>query len=573
VLLTVPADDVSEDVGLWPTLGPLVCRWIEDCLVHGPGDLRGQPVRLDEEKRFILYRAYEVWPRDHQLAGRRRFKRVVYSARKGTAKTELAAHISGAELAETAPVRTIDWTLERGEMVPVGGPVSDPYIPMVSVTEGQSEEQAYGALRVILGLSVEAGRLPLTLFDIGLERVMRARGDGVAQPLATSPNARDGARTTFQHFDETHRLYMPRVVKAHETMLGNIPKRFLADAWTLETTTAFSPGEGSIAESAMKYARQVREGGVKDQAFFYYHRQASPHHDIATPEGLRAAVIEASGPSAEWSDLNSIIQQFSDPTRDRAYLQRVWLNRLVRGSGHAFDAVLWGKLRRPVAYRPADRAAITLAFAGARYSDAAVLIGTEILTGFQWVEASWAAPVRTAEETAAAAAAGGKPFEVPEAEVSAAVARAFRRWTVWRLYAMPSHWETTVSAWAGEYDEEDQDRVVAWRTNQRERMARACRAYANSMAEGSLSHDGSELLAKHVGACCRRDLQMQADDSGSWWVIQKESPDSPAPINGAVAAIIGWQARLDAMELGVGADTDVYKERLARGEEDILRWV
>jgi hypothetical protein len=454
-----------------------------------------------------------------------------------------------------------------------GGPVSDPYIPMVSVTEGQSEEQAYGALRVILGLSVEAGRLPLTLFDIGLERVMRARGDGVAQPLATSPNARDGARTTFQHFDETHRLYMPRVVKAHETMLGNIPKRFLADAWTLETTTAFSPGEGSIAESAMKYARQVREGGVKDQAFFYYHRQASPHHDIATPEGLRAAVIEASGPSAEWSDLNSIIQQFSDPTRDRAYLQRVWLNRLVRGSGHAFDAVLWGKLRRssglqargPGSDHPGVRRRSLLGCGGAdRYRDLDRLpVGRGVLgcpgahrRGDRCCSCGRREAVRGAR---------GRGLRGGRARVQALDRLAPLRDAI-------ALGDDGVGL-GGEYDEEDQDRVVAWRTNQRERMARACRAYANSMAEGSLSHDGSELLAKHVGACCRRDLQMQADDSGSWWVIQKESPDSPAPINGAVAAIIGWQARLDAMELGVGADTDVYKERLARGEEDILRWV
>ena len=57
----------------------------------GPGDLRGQPAKIDPEKRALIYRAYEVFPQDHPKAGRRRFRRVTLSLRKGLAKTELAA--------------------------------------------------------------------------------------------------------------------------------------------------------------------------------------------------------------------------------------------------------------------------------------------------------------------------------------------------------------------------------------------------------------------------------------------------------------------------------------------------
>ena len=42
------------------TLGPLVVAWIEDNLCHGPGDVQGQRVELDDERvRFIL-RAYAI---------------------------------------------------------------------------------------------------------------------------------------------------------------------------------------------------------------------------------------------------------------------------------------------------------------------------------------------------------------------------------------------------------------------------------------------------------------------------------------------------------------------------------
>ena len=80
----------------WPTLGPLVCEWMEQNLVHGPGDLRGMPLRLGPEHRFAIYRAYEVWPQGTAQAGTRRFNRVELSWRKGTAKTELGALVAAA---------------------------------------------------------------------------------------------------------------------------------------------------------------------------------------------------------------------------------------------------------------------------------------------------------------------------------------------------------------------------------------------------------------------------------------------------------------------------------------------
>ena len=46
MILTVP-----QDAALYPTLGPQVCDFIEQNMVFGPGDLRGQPVMLDDEKR------------------------------------------------------------------------------------------------------------------------------------------------------------------------------------------------------------------------------------------------------------------------------------------------------------------------------------------------------------------------------------------------------------------------------------------------------------------------------------------------------------------------------------------
>ena len=75
----------------YPSLGSQVIVWIEDNLVYGPGDLRGMPIKLDDEKKALLIRMYEIYPKGHSQVGRRRFKRVALSLRKGSAKTEFAA--------------------------------------------------------------------------------------------------------------------------------------------------------------------------------------------------------------------------------------------------------------------------------------------------------------------------------------------------------------------------------------------------------------------------------------------------------------------------------------------------
>ncbi len=528
---------VPKDKTAFPSLGGQVCAWIEENLVYGPGDLRGTPVQLDPEKRALVYRMYEVFPKGHPQAGRRRFNRVALSLRKGSAKTEFAALIAAVELHPEGPVRCDGFDV-HGE--PVGVGVTDPYIPMVAYTEEQSDELAYGALRIILMYSQVADD-----FDIGIERIVRIGGDGKAVSLASSPDARDGARTTFQVCDETHRWNTPRLKAAHRTMLANVPKRYRSNAWTLEVTTAPSPGEGSVAEDTMDYARQVASGDVQDSRLFFFHRQASDDHDLTTPEGVRAAVIEASGPVAEWSDIDGICEQWRDPTSDKAYLERVWLNRLVRASEKAFDFELWRSLKADFTPQPGDT--ITLGFDGARWRDSTALVATHLTTGFQWLVGLWEKPQNVDE------------WEVPDEEVDAAVDEAFSLWNVWRMYCDPPYWETQVATWAGKYGEK---RVIAWWTNRVKQMAYAIKSFNTSIKARELSHAGNTDYSRHIGNAVRKKLNLVDEDGEPLWVIYKERPDSPFKIDAAMAGILSWQARCDALASGVSGDNkSVYEKR------------
>ncbi|MFI6299557.1 hypothetical protein ACIBEJ_48740 [Nonomuraea sp. NPDC050790] len=488
---------------------------------------------MDAEKRALIYRWYEVYPQKHPRAGKRRFKRVGLSVRKGTAKTELAAAVAFAELHPEGPVRC-DGFDARGE--PVGVPVIDPYIPMVAYTEEQTEDLAYAALLVMVleGEDVD-------LFDAGLERIMRAGGDGKAVALAAAPDSRDGARTTFQHFDETHRFILPRLKQAHQTMLANVPKRMLADPWSLETTTTYTPGEGSVAEGTHEYAELVDRGKAQDRTLFFFHREATPvpDEDLSDPETIRAAVAEASGPSiAGWPDfegqVDAIVSLYNQPDTDKSYWERVWLNRRVQSGQQAFDAARWAELARPETVIP-DGELIVVGFDGAQFHDATGLVATDVVTGFQWPLGIWECPP------------GAKDWECPEHEVSAVLDEAMKRWQVWRVYADPPYWDGTINAWRGKYGAKV---VIEWWTNRRVQIAYALRAYSGAMTAGEVTNDGDPVMAQHLGNARKHHLKQMDELGQPLWMIRKERPDSPKKIDGSMAGCLSWEARCDAVAAG-----------------------
>jgi len=526
--LIIPRPDEEP----WPTLGPQVCEWIKENLVYGPGDLRGQPYEIEPEKEAFIYRMYEVVPKGLKGAGRRRFNRAGINIRKGTAKTEFAAIIAACELHPAAPVRC-DGFDAYGE--PVGRGVLDPYVAMVAYTLEQTEELGFNVLRTIL----EEGKLAND-FDIGLERIIvldeRGRGRGRAVPLTGAPNARDGARTTHQSFDETHRMTTPRLMAAHTTMMQNTYKRQMADAWTLETTTMYDPSEPSVASNTHAYAMEVAEGKVKDSRLFYFHRYAPPEMPTDTEDDVRAALLEASGPAASWSgDLDGLVSHWFEPKTDQNYYRRVWLNQKVVGSGIAFDSVKWAELADSTHVVP-DRAKIVLGFDGSRHHDGTALVACEVSTGFMWLAGYWQKPAGADDD-----------WEVPGDEVDQRVAQMFDRFKVQRMYADPYLWVAELGEWAGRFGD---TRVLSFATRLVLKTGMACMALAQSISAGVVAHDGDSLFAEHIGNAFRQDTNLRADDDTPVWTISKERPGSPRKIDAAMAAVLAWQARTDVVAKG-----------------------
>ncbi|RBO87036.1 terminase [Nocardia puris] len=522
MLLIVPPPDDEP----WPTLGDQVCEFIEERAVFGPGSLKGQPARLNSDQRFWIYRAYEVFPRGHPREGRRRFQRGGISVRKGSAKTEMMAWVAYAELHPESPVRFNGF--ERDGTLRQGRPVSDPYIPLLANTQEQVAELAYGALMVIC----KEGADP-ELFDIGLDRIVRidaGRPDGKAVPIAGAPNARDGARTTFQGIDEPHRLYLPNHKAAVETMIANLPKRPLEDPWMMSATTAGQPGQDSVAEDEYFEAEKIARGEVERPSFFFFHRQASDGYDLDKFEDRVEAITEASGPDvAEWSDIEGIASQWDRPKADKTYLERVWTNRWTQSAAQAFDVRKWKPLELTGEQIP-RRARVVLGFDGARMRDSTALVMVDVDTGFAELVGLWERPDDADED-----------WEVDEAEVTAKLAEIMTRYRVMRMYADPPHWNNTVGEWSARWG----DIVQEWWTNRQRAMVAAIGSLIEAIDTGRVSHNGDPNLTRHLGNAGKREINLLDEHGKRLWILQKLHPTRK--FDAAMALILAWQARMDVL--------------------------
>lgn len=529
-VLIVPPLDLA-----FPTLGPAVADFIEDRCVFGPGSLAGQPAILDPEKRAALYRVYEVFPRGHELAGRRRFQRGGIEWKKGTAKTEWAAWITFAEVHPEGPVRC-DGFDANGD--PVGRAVRFPYIPMMAVTEEQVSELAYGVLKYVVEHSPDAD-----MFDSGLERIIRLGPDGGVDgqvvPVANAPGTRDGALTTFQHFDEPHRLYLPAQKAAHETMMQNLGKRAMEDPWCLYTSTAGQPGQKSIQEDVRQEAERIDRGEDDDPTLFFFARWAGPkHNDLTTVEKRIDAIAEAAGPAGEYGpgQFRTIAKDYDREGCDRDYWERTQLNRWRGSKSRAFDATKIELLKRPD--RIPDGAFVAGGFDGARFRDCTALVITDIATGLQQCIGSWSRDELVED------------WEVPEAEVTDLMEDTLGRFEVWKIFADPPHWTETVGAWSVRWP----NQIEEFWTAQPKRMAYTIREYLEAIDSASITFGGTpeqqtELL-EHLGNTGRKDLRILDDEGKPLFVLCKPDGRNDLKIDRAMASVLSWKACADARKAG-----------------------
>lgn len=314
-------------------LGFSAISWIEHYLVHGPGDVQGEPIELDDEFAAFVLKAYRLDP----ATGARLVRRAFLSRSKGRAKSELAAMVvcfealgpcrfdHWAEPGEVSP-----WGYEYADGEPVGAPIRYVEVLCVATEEGQAGN-TYDNVRYMLGADNCSPELAADFpgLDVGLTRVVLPGFRGSIEPVSSGDSSKDGGKSTLIVADETHLWTLPRLHRLHATMVRNLLKRKAASGWMLETSTMYGEGEGSVAEGTHAYAISVATGKRKDASLLFDHRQAAMSWDIADRAQRVKALREAYGPAGAWMNLDAIADYFDDPQVSEAEWRRFWLNQPV----------------------------------------------------------------------------------------------------------------------------------------------------------------------------------------------------------------------------------------------------
>lgn len=499
------------------SLGFSVLDWIEHFLVHGPGDVQGERIDLDDEfGRFIL-RAYQL-----DGNGRRRVRRAFLSRPKGRSKSGLAAMLACAEA--LAPVRfdhfagdgeVSDWGYEYEPGEPVGAPVRYAEVLCVATEEGQAGN-TYDAIRYMLHPDTCSSELRAAYgkLDAGLSRIVLPNHRGSIEPETSSDSAKDGGKSTFIVTDETHLWVLPRLKSLHQTMARNLLKRKAASGWMLETSTMYAQGDQSVAESTHAYAQQVAEGRIRDATLLFDHRQASERWKLSRRDERLKALREAYGPASSWMDLQAICDSWDDPEVSEAAFRRYWLNQPVSTLGSwlpygAWDACQSGRVID-------DGADVVLALDGSFSGDTTGIVAVSV-EDHPHVEVlqAWERPADASPE-----------WRIPIADVEETIRVAGLRYRVLEVTADPYRWQRSLEAL------EADGLAVTEFPQTTQRMTPATKAFFSAVVDKQLSQSGDPMLARHIGNAVLKD-----DARGTR--IVKESKQSVRRIDLAVCAVMG----------------------------------
>lgn len=565
-IVVAPGHDRSRSLG-W-----LGLAWLEFFVVHGPGDVQGQPIEHGDEYSAFIADCYAL----DGVTGRRLYDSAFLSRPKGCDKSGLGARLalfeglgpcrvlradpldpeSSPVFAEGGEVYRDPWGLgfeyvyAAGE--PMGRPVQSPFIRCMATEEGQT-----GNVYDSIYYNLTEGPLAAAMSrrdDAGLSRILLP-GGGEITPSTASSAAKDGGKETFVVLDETHLYTTPQLRQMYKTVTRNLRKRkLIAETWFLETTTMFEPGQGSIAEDTLTLAEAIREGktskGLRGRLLFDHRWGEIDPESLADVEALSSAIVEAYGDAVAWNHPQGIVDEFFDPRADVEDSMRYFLNTRTGAKDAFVSAVEWEA--RHSKHHEVDPLlkgdVITLGFDGSRgrareKPDATALVGCRVRDGHVFQIDVWeAGPDRATWST----------WTPPIGEIEARIKYAFDHYSVAAFYCDPARdWRSHVNAWEAKYGSRvkvkaRRDHPFEWWMNQGRSglVQQAVEQFEGAIRVGDLTHPGDYDLTAHVLHARRRIAAGKLR-------LAKESEWSAKKIDAAVAAVLAWQARLDAVAAGV----------------------
>lgn len=522
------------------TLGWEAIRWAEAILIQPNGPRAKRPFRFTRDQmRFLL------WWYAMDDEGQWLFNHGARRLAKGSGKSPFAAVLALIEFC--APVRLArkDSRLPGGC---AGRPVDMPWVQIAATAESQTAN----TMRMVRAFAPKRSRIVEEYsLDPGKTQYYKLP-EGTLEVITSSATAAEGAEASFIVGDETeHWLPATGGPDLMATLADNLAK---SGARLLETSNAWRPGAGSVAEATWDDWVAQEEGRLRGEARILYDaRIAPPDTDMADPDSLRRALEWVYG-DCEWKrgpdgkvDVRPIMQRIWRKSARPDDSKRKYLNWPTAPADAWVEPQAWTVLT-DVTKVVADGEEIVLFFDGSKSRDATALLGCRVSDGHVFTLGVWEPdPTHTTEDV------------VPVYEVDAAVEQAFQRWDVLGFFADVKEWESFVKlTWPERYAERllikavpsgKQPEPIAW--DMRSHVydfTMACELTETEIRERAFTHDGNAAVARHVANARRRPNR--------WGVsIGKETPDSSMKVDAAVCVVGVRMVR--RLLLG----SDAYKRR------------
>lgn len=541
-----------------PTLGHYAIEWIEENLAAPDRDAY-EPLVLSREQAEFVLRFYELDPR----TGKRIIRRGVLSRPRGWGKSPFVSALCILEgIADVVP----DGWDAQGR--PVGKPwsrVRTPLVQLAAVSDTQVMTNAWSSLLEMLDPELNPpvfdnhpGLEPMgTFVNLPTGRIM---------PITASGSTAKGARAVFSTWDQTEEWSPTNGgVSLAKILADNAAK---VGGSYIETPNAFVPGSGSVAERSANAWAAIREGRARvDRGLLYDHREAPGDTSLTDRESLLAGLRYAYGDSSAdprgcvihepacepgWADHDAHIARIWDPDNDEQNARANFLGQITHASDAYLSGPEWKACRvRPDGSEPPPPSPgdiITLGFDGSRgrakgKPDATALVGCRVSDGHLF---------EIFVDEASDDPASWEAWEPNIVLLEEHLSSAFSTYGVALFYADPGRdWRSHVNAWEALYA----GRALIstgrnhpfewWMTGGRSSLVeRAVEQFESAVRNRDLTHGGGPHLTGHILNARRRLSHKKL-------ALGKESAGSIHKIDAAVAAVLAWQARLDALAAGV----------------------
>lgn len=493
----------------------------------------GQPWRFtDEQARWLL------WWSALDDDGRFLYRDFVLQRLKGWGKDPLGACLCFIEL--VGPARFLDWDGDR----PIAGDVADAWVQTAAV----ALEQTKNTMRLFPALISAAAKARFRL-EVLKEFVYAYNGERMIQAVTSAPTTLEGARATFVLKNEPHHWKSSNSGHEMQAVIArNAAKSADGAARTGSITNAYEPGQDSVAERDREAYEAVVAGAAIDTGLLYDSLEAPPEAPLTADEAPH--VVRSIRGDSIWLHPERIVAEILDVRNPPSQMRRFWYNQITAAEDAWVTPQEWDACA-DVGLVVEEGELITLGFDGSKTDDSTALWACDVVTGDTFVIDIWEKPLLPLPN--------GEQWEIPMAEVDAAVQRARDEFDVVGFFGDLHPFESYHDKWARDFGatlcvRASPTHVTAFDMRSREReftigiealhadivethKERELAVLENrEPASRMFTHDGDPRGRRHAVNARRRPNRYGVS-------VGKESKDSPRKIDSVPAIVLARMAR------------------------------